>query len=166
MTNIRITRVQASDAAELIAANLANKAYHTPWTEPFVDMAGFEAWFTCTQSDNHASLIARESANGGIVGVINFSEIVRGVFQSAYTGFYGMSAYAGRGLMTEALKAAAQYAFTDLDLHRLEANIRPENARSIALVQRVGFRKEGYSPRYLFLDGAWRDHERWAITRD
>jgi len=162
---VHLSRATASDAGDLIACNVANREHHRPWTEPFTDESGFAAWLARSGSDSHASLVARESANG-IVGVINFSEIVRGVFQSAYTGFYGMSAFAGRGLMTEALKAAVTYAFTELELHRLEANIRPENTRSLALVQRAGFRKEGFSPNYLYLDGAWRDHERWAITRE
>jgi ribosomal-protein-alanine N-acetyltransferase len=68
--------------------------------------------------------------------------------------------------MTEALRAAAAYAFGELGLHRLEANIQPDNAASLALARRVGFRKEGYSPRYLRIDGAWRDHERWALLAD
>ena len=65
--------------------------------------------------------------------------------------------------MTEALAAAAAFAFGELGLHRLEANIQPGNAASLALVKRVGFHKEGFSPRYLRIDGDWRDHERWAL---
>jgi ribosomal-protein-alanine N-acetyltransferase len=68
--------------------------------------------------------------------------------------------------MTEALRLVVRYAFSGLGLHRLEANIQPGNAASIRLVQRCGFRNEGYSPHYLFIDGAWRGHERWAITRE
>jgi len=163
---IRLSLVTPHDAAELIAAHIASRDYHAPWTTSFTDQAGFDAWFSKTQSDRCVGLIARYLQNNGIVGVINFTEIVQGSFQSAYTGFAGMVAFARRGLMTAALKAAVDYAFTELDLHRLEANIQPQNARSIALVRRVGFRKEGYSPHYLQIDGAWRDHERWAITRE
>jgi ribosomal-protein-alanine N-acetyltransferase len=66
--------------------------------------------------------------------------------------------------MTEGLALAVRYAFEQLRLHRLEANIQPGNHASIGLVRRLGFRNEGYTPEMLFIDGAWRDHERWAIT--
>ncbi len=159
-------RAQLSDAAELIAGNIASRTYHAPWTTPFVDRDGFDRWLATTQTDRCVGLVARHRPTGGIVGVINFTEIVRGGLQSAYTGFAGMATLARLGLMTRALKAAVDFAFAELDLHRLEANIQPDNARSIALVGRVGFRKEGYSPHYLKIDGVWRDHERWAITRE
>jgi ribosomal-protein-alanine N-acetyltransferase len=68
--------------------------------------------------------------------------------------------------MTEGVALAVAYAFGTLGLHRVEANIRPENAPSRALVQRLGFRQEGYSPRYLKIGGRWRDHERWAMLRE
>jgi [ribosomal protein S5]-alanine N-acetyltransferase len=77
-----------------------------------------------------------------------------------------MSSFSRKGLMTEALRAAVDYAFNDLGMHRLEANIQPENRASIALVRRLGFQKEGFSPRYLRINGEWRDHERWALLSD
>ena len=98
--------------------------------------------------------------------MINLNEIVRGAFQSAYLGYYIGTPYAGQGYMMEALKLVIEYAFNELRLHRLEANIQPQNAASLALVKRCGFRKEGFSPRYLKIDGDWRDHERWAILVD
>lgn len=166
MQRIALAPVQASDAADLIAANIASRAYHAPWTTLFTDQAGFDAWFANTLTDRCVSLVVRHRQTAGIIGVINFTEIVRGGFQSAYTGFAGMAAFARQGLMTEGLKAAVTFAFTELDLHRLEANIQPINERSLALVRRAGFRKEGFSPHYLKIGGVWRDHERWAITRE
>ncbi len=75
-------------------------------------------------------------------------------------------AFAGLGFMTEAVRLTVVHAFLEIGLHRLEANIQPGNLRSIAVVKRVGFRKEGFSPRYLQIDGVWRDHERWALLAD
>jgi ribosomal-protein-alanine N-acetyltransferase len=77
-----------------------------------------------------------------------------------------MSNFARTGLMTEALRAAVAYAFSELGLHRVEANIQPGNTASTALVRRLGFKQEGLSPRYLRINGEWRDHERWALLAD
>lgn len=165
-TRISIKPVCRSDKAELIQANLESRAYHLPWIEPFTDAEGFEAWFCGLLTEPRISLVARESMSEGITGVINISQIFLKDFRSAYLGYYGMARFAGRGLMTEALRAAVKYGFKEIGLHRLEANIQPANVRSIALVQRVGFRKEGFSPRYLRINGAWCDHERWAILAD
>ena len=77
-----------------------------------------------------------------------------------------MSEFRGSGMMGEALRATAELAFGELGLHRLEASVQPANTASIALLRRAGFRKEGFSPRYLRIDGQWRDHERWALLAD
>ena len=158
--------VTRADTAELIQANLDSREYHHPWTAPFTDEAGFDAWFGRTLSGPNVGLIAREAASGRVAGVVNLNEIVTGVFQNAFLGYYGMAALAGRGLMTEAVRLAAAHAFEVLGLHRLEANIQPGNLRSIALVKRLGFHLEGFSPRYLRISGEWRDHERWALLAD
>jgi ribosomal-protein-alanine N-acetyltransferase len=164
--SVDVQRVRRADAAELIAANRDSVAYHAPWITTFTDQAGFDTWFAHRVIGAHASLIARESPGGAIVGVVNLSEIVLGVFRSAYLGYWGYAGFGGRGLMTQALRAAVRFAFDELGLHRVEANIQPDNVRSIALVRRAGFTKEGLSPGYLFIDGAWRDHERWALRAD
>ena len=98
-----------------------------------------------------------------LVGVVNVSEIIRGLFQSAYLGYYAFVPQAGRGQMRQGLEQVIQYCFSELKLHRLEANIQPGNHRSAALVESLGFRLEGFSPGYLKVCGRWRDHQRWAI---
>jgi ribosomal-protein-alanine N-acetyltransferase len=93
-----------------------------------------------------------------VVGRINFTQLVRGPFQSCMLGYAIDRADEGHGLMTEALQAALAHAFDVLRLHRVQANHLPENARSARLLQRLGFRVEGMARDYLYIDGAWRDH--------
>jgi ribosomal-protein-alanine N-acetyltransferase len=97
------------------------------------------------------------------VGVINLNNIIRGAFQNAFLGYYAFVPFAGQGLMREGMELLLEYAFGGLKLHRVEANIQPDNLASISLVKRCGFAKEGFSKRYLQVDGGWRDHERWAL---
>ena len=101
-----------------------------------------------------------------MVGSVNLSQIVRGTFQSAYMGYQVFQPFARQRYMTDAMTLVLRVTFVRLRLHRVEANIQPTNAASIALVKRAGFLKEGYSPRYLKIGGRWRDHERWAMTAE
>ena len=101
---------------------------------------------------------------GAIAGVVNINEIVEGGFKSGYLGYYAFQPHHGQGHLAAGLELVVARAFRTYRLHRLEANIQPSNARSIALVRNFGFRLEGVSPRYLKIAGRWRDHERWAIT--
>ncbi len=98
------------------------------------------------------------------VHFFNVREIVLCVFQSAYLGYFAVKAYEAKGYMSAALKLVLEQVFTSLGLHRIEANIQPNNIASLHLAQANGFKKEGYSPRYLKVDGEWCDHERWAMT--
>ncbi|MXV45079.1 GNAT family N-acetyltransferase [Saccharibacter sp. 17.LH.SD] len=68
--------------------------------------------------------------------------------------------------MTESVRRVLKIAFSEVGLHRVEANIQPNNVKSIKLIKRLHFRYEGFSPRYLYVDGQWRDHERWALLCD
>jgi ribosomal-protein-alanine N-acetyltransferase len=164
--SVIIRPVQAEDCAELVNANLASIALHEPWVYPCRDEVGFHAYLRHCDGERSIGLIARERSSGRVAGIVNISEIVRGFFQNAYLGYYGVAGMNGRGLMSETVGLAVTYAFRELGLHRLEANIQPGNKPSRALAQRLGFRQEGFSPRYLKIGGEWRDHERWAILSE
>ncbi len=100
------------------------------------------------------------------MGQASLSEIIRGPLQQAFLGYWIGRPFVRQGYMGEALPLVLRVAFGELKLHRVEANIQPGNAASIALARRVGFRMEGYSPRYLQIRGAWADHERWAMLSE
>ncbi len=108
-------------------------------------------------------LLCRRS-DEAIVGMINLGQIVMDPLCSAYLGYWTGVDYLRRGYATDGVRLALRHAFGNVGLHRVEANIRPENDPSLALARRVGFREEGYSPRYLQIAGKWADHVRFAMT--
>jgi ribosomal-protein-alanine N-acetyltransferase len=97
---------------------------------------------------------------------MNLSQIVMGPFRSAFLGYYAFEPFAGRGYMRAAMPQLLRFAFDELGLHRVQANVQPGNEASIALVRGAGFHREGFSPRYLFIRGAWRDHEQWVMLAE
>ncbi|MGH3662246.1 MAG: GNAT family N-acetyltransferase [Micromonosporaceae bacterium] len=101
---------------------------------------------------------------GGLVGSLTLGNIVRRAFCSAYAGYWVDSRVAGRGVIPTALALAVDHAFEHGALHRVEVNIRPENAPSRRVVEKLGFREESYHRRYLHIGGAWRDHIGYAMT--
>ncbi len=156
-----------ADREAFLAMVRESRDLHQPWTYPPERADQFDDLVTRSGRDDFACLAAvLADDESDLVGVFTVSQIVRGYFQSAYLGYYAASRHAGKGLMTEAMQLVLDLAFGPLALHRLEANIQPANAPSIALARRAGFRLEGFSPRYLLIGGRWRDHERYAITSD
>jgi len=151
------------DAAEFVALSRASLAFHKGRVSPPLDAEQFADFIRRSRRSDTACFLVCRIADRSIVGAINLSQIFFGGFRSAYLGYYVGGPYAARGYMTEALQLMLRYAFTRLRLHRIEANIQPDNVASLALVGRAGFVREGFSKRYLKIAGRWRDHERWAI---
>lgn len=154
------------DESEFLGLVAASTALHHPWMSLPATPPEFEAYVTRYGGPDEESLLVCLRDTGAIAGMININSIIRGRFQSAAIAYAAFAPTAGRGHMSEGLGLAVRYAFEQLRLHRLEAQIQPGNHASLRLVRRAGFRSEGYSPDLLFIDGAWRDHERWVITND
>jgi [ribosomal protein S5]-alanine N-acetyltransferase len=164
--DVAVSAPQRGDAEEFVAATRASRELLWPWIDPPDTPERFAAYLDRRARDDQAAYLIRHRECGGLVGYVNVNNIVRGSLQSGFLGYAGFASHAGRGLMTKGLAAVLEVAFGELGLHRVEANIQPDNVRSIGLVRRLGFEKEGFSPRYLMVAGDWRDHERWALRAE
>jgi ribosomal-protein-alanine N-acetyltransferase len=150
---------------EFLAAVRRSRRLHGRWASAPATAEKFDEYLKRLRKETHLSYwVCTE--RGELAGVVNINEIVRGLFCSGYLGYYAFAPHDGRGYMKKGLRAVLSEAFIRQRLHRLEANIQPENEASRRLVQKMGFRLEGFSPRYLKIAGRWRDHERWAITAE
>jgi ribosomal-protein-alanine N-acetyltransferase len=166
MSAVSIRPLKSSDREEFLQMVHESRDLHRPWAYPPERADQFDELLSRCSRDDFACFLVIDEETSDIAGVFNISQIVRGSFQSAFLGYYGSARYAGKGLMRRGLQDVLDYAFGPLALHRIEANIQPGNAASIALARGAGFRLEGYSPRYLLIGGQWRDHERYALTVD
>lgn len=165
-TRVGIRRPSAIDCDELLALVRSSQDVLRPWVDAPATRERFDQYLQSRQGSGDDGFLVCENRSDSIAGVVNLNCIVRGFFCSAYLGYYVGAAFARQGYMTEGLRLVARFAFTEMGLHRLEANIQPENVASIALVRKCDFHKEGFSPRYLKVMGQWRDHERWALLAD
>jgi ribosomal-protein-alanine N-acetyltransferase len=104
--------------------------------------------------------------DGRLAGQVTVGNVVRGAFDSGYVGYWVDGRLAGRGIATTAVALLVDHCFDVVGLHRVEANVRPENAASLRVVEKLGFVQEGVHRRYLHIDGAWRDHTAWALLRE
>jgi ribosomal-protein-alanine N-acetyltransferase len=151
-----------ADRDDFVAAMTASVKFHRPWLPPATPET-FDRLLRRVADERQEPLLVCRREDGALVGWFNIGEIVRGNVQSAFLGYGAVAAQARQGYMREGLALLLAHAFGELRLHRLEANIQPANAASIALVSGAGFVREGFSERYLKIGGRWRDHERWAI---
>jgi ribosomal-protein-alanine N-acetyltransferase len=170
---LRLVAPEESLAGALVDFHARNRAHLAPWDPP-ADAAFF------TEPDQarrlHEGAAAFAAGTGyrwllqpigdphRVIGSINFSNIVRGAFQSCNLGYALDQAFEGQALMTEALRCAIGEVFsTRINLHRIQAAYRPENWRSAEVLKRLGFHDEGLCNDYLFIDGMWRVHRLVAL---
>lgn len=151
------------DRPAFLEAVRHSKSLHRAWINAPATTMEYRAYLKrMAEPANHAFLVCRRDTDE-IAGVINLTNVILGAFRSGYLGYYAFAGQERHGYMRDGLIAVTRHAFQRLKLHRLEANIQPDNRASLALARSCGFRREGYSPRYLKIAGRWRDHERWAI---
>ncbi|MDL4814587.1 GNAT family N-acetyltransferase [Actinomadura opuntiae] len=163
-TRVLLRRVRAEDEGRFLELAEASSGLHRPWVALPRSAEEFAAYLARFDQVSAVGMVVCLREGGDLAGMVNINEIVRGSYQRGVLGYAAFLPHAGRGFMTEGVALAVRYAFDRLGLHRVEADIQPGNAASVRLVERLGFRREGYSPAYIKIDGAWRDHERWALT--
>ena len=171
---LRVAHVRPGFEAETVAFFERNRLHFARWDPPappdFYSTAFWERSIVRSVEEFHADRAVRfdlfDRAVDGrrVIGRMGFSQVFRGPFQSCILGYQVDADHEGRGLMFEALTAAIAYMFDVRDLHRVQANHLPENARSAALLARLGFVREGLAKDYLFIGNAWRDHVLNALT--
>jgi ribosomal-protein-alanine N-acetyltransferase len=163
-SRVTLRPITGHDQEEFLELVRASVDLHHPWMPLPTTAEEFQALIARYDQPAEECLLVCVRDTGAIAGIFNINSIIRGRFQCGSIAYAAFAPTAGQGYMSEGLELVLRYAFEDLQLHRLEAQIQPDNKASVKLVQRHGFRKEGYSPDLLFIDGAWRDHEWWAIT--
>jgi len=157
--SVYLRKPQKHDIEELSDAFGRSQSLHQPWTFTPKDIEKYV-------SQPQRFLVCHKESNA-IVGAYHIAEIVEGWFHSAFLGYEAFEPYQRKGYMYQGLLLILEEAFKALNLHRIEANIQPENTASIKLVSKAGFIKEGFSRQYLRVGGTqWKDHERWAIIND
>ena len=159
---ISVRRLRRDDERGYLAAVARSVRLHRPWAYPPDTPDGFAEYV----AGSAARIPLVVEPRGELAGVYTLSQIVYGSFRNAYLGYYAFVPHAGTGSMRAAMPSVLRFAFDELGLHRLQANVQPDNARSVALLRATGWREEGYARRYLKIGGRWRDHLMFAILAE
>jgi len=164
--DVSLRHPTAADRDTFIAAAVRSRELHHPWTTAPDTTEAFNAYLVRAERENESCVLVVGTDDDALIGVYNIAEIVRGRFLNGYLGYYAFEPHAGRGKMRAAMPLVFEHAFEQLGLHRLQANVQPDNAASRALLEATGWREEGFAPRYLHIDGDWRDHVMYALTAE
>jgi len=165
-SRVYVRRPRFTDEQEFVELMRESQDFHRQWATAPTDVARFAAYLEDTARPDFEAFLVCRVEDERILGFFNLSQITRGSLQGAYLGYAAAARYAGQGYMREGIELVVREAFLELRLHRIEANIQPGNSASLALARGAGFKREGFSPRYLKINGQWRDHERWALLAE
>jgi ribosomal-protein-alanine N-acetyltransferase len=163
---VALRRIAPGDQKEFTELVEASKSLHYPWILAPSTADEFEKYIGRFDQNLAEGFVICLSDTGSIVGFVNINEIVRGPYQRGVIGYGAFTSTVGLGYMTDGLRLLLDFAFSELKLHRIEADIQPDNTTSLNLAKRLNFRLEGFSPGFICINGKWMDHERWAITNE
>ncbi|UVI29003.1 GNAT family N-acetyltransferase [Paenibacillus spongiae] len=170
---IYIRRLQMDDADQLLELLIRNKSFLQP-LEPLRQ----ESYYTLEWQKESLEKVQYDWEhdvgygfgiylnNGRLIGRVNISNISRGAWESCTIGYLLDEPLNGQGFMTEAVASAVHYCFNDAGLHRVQSAVMPHNAASIRVLEKVGFRYEGFAEYYLKINGNWEHHNIYSMTRE
>lgn len=161
-----LRQLAPGDRDEFTERVTASSGLLRPWVALPDSGEKFDRYLPQFDGETSECLLVCLRESGAIAGTVTLVNIRRGPYQRATVGYSAFLPHAGQGYLSEGLGLAIRYAFDGLKLHRLEADIQPANRVSLEFTRKAGFLREGYSPALIHVDGAWRDHERWALTAD
>ena len=172
---VRLRPVRLRDAAQWSRTRVSERDKLEPW-EPTAELDWIARHTVSAWPANYSGLRAEArkgrmlpyviEVDGQFCGQLTIGNVAHGALRSAWIGYWVASEVTGRGVATGALALGLDHCFGPVMLHRVEATVRPENAASRRVLEKVGFREEGLLKRYLDVDGAWRDHLLVAITAE
>lgn len=169
---VRLRPLRRRDHAAWQQLRRRNAAWLNPWeaTSPdgTVQRSSFSAYVRrLNRAARHdLSYSFAVEYRGELVGQVTVSGVTRGSLLSASIGYWISEHVAGRGIIPTAVALVSDWCFQELGLHRVEINIRPENAASLRVVAKLGFREEGVRKAYLHIQGRWADHRSFALTAE
>ncbi len=165
---------QNADYAAWAALREQSRGFLTPWepTWPSDDLTRtafrrrIRRYTEDQRNDLAYAFLVFRTSDAALVGGLTLANIRRGVAQAGSIGYWVGAPFARKGYMSAAVRALIPFSFSSLRLHRLEAACIPNNAASIGLLEKTGFRREGYARQYLCINGIWQDHLLYARLRD
>lgn len=169
--SVELRPMRLRDRSAWLRLRSANKKWLDPWEATLPGQANFEIPFFSLlvayraewRADRmYAFVMVNE---GQLVGQVTVGGVSRGSQSSAYIGYWVSEIHSGRGITPVGVALATDFCFDDLGLNRVEINVRPENVRSIRVVEKLGFAKEGFRRQYLHINGQWRDHHLYALCK-
>lgn len=165
-SKIYLVKLKSVHEKEYLKAVQSSLKAIEPWIEIPKTRKSFVKSIKEVSTSSDKAYLVRRLSDDALIGVVEIRDIFMGIFKCGYLIYYAFDGYRGQGYMKEAIQLTITKAFQKIKLHRLEANIQPNNMSSKGLAKSVGLLYEGYSPKFLKINGEWRDHERWAIINE
>jgi [ribosomal protein S5]-alanine N-acetyltransferase len=159
---IRLEKLHADHASKFLFAVKRSEQLHKGYVDLPNTKEKFLEYVKFKDNERNVSLVVIDNDSSEFSGVININEIIKGCFNSAFLGYYAFEPFSRKGFMSCAMGLVMDYSRKELGLHRLEANIQPDNQASIRFIEKMGFVKEGFSKKYLKIGKEYKDHERFA----